>query len=372
MNVGFFADRFGARTGMSVVTRYLLDGLGEYHTPYWFGRFGLETGTIGDKKEMFRKSDRERYWRFIHCPCIGGVWQERVVKKAIELYGIDVAVGYDDWFSSLGLQKAFLKAEIPNIFYSPIDSLPVGVEGRKILSRFDLIMTPSRGATDYLQKFKIDSVHCPHGVDCKVFRPKIGVYRSSKFTFLWMGRDEERKALGRFILALQKVKRKNDCLGYIHGDLTPQTKTYLAKKLPEEFNHLTQGEDCPHHHIAGIYSRCDVYVNTSKAGGFELGLIEASACEKPVICTDWRFMDEVMSGEMGWTIPVQKTYITKRGQVWGECNIGHLASRMSQCVEERNKVAEKGRKARLFVKENYRWAKGVRVLRSAIEKVVKK
>lgn len=372
MKIGFFADKFLARTGMSIVTRYLLDGLGDDYTPYWFGRFGLEGGGgVSEQKEMFRKSDMERYWQFIHIPCDGGVWQEATIRKALRMYQIDVAVGYDDWFSSLGLLNAFTKLKVPNIFYTPIDSLPVGVEGRKILSKFDLIATPSQGATGYLKRFGIESVHIPHGVDCDIFRPKIGVYRSQKFTFLWMGRDEERKALGRFILALQKVKRGHDCLGYVYGDLTPQTENYLNRKLPEEYDHYGRASDCPHHHIVDEYNRCDVYVNTSQAGGFELGLIEASACEKPVIATGWRFMSEVLKPEMGWTIPVQKTYKTSRGQIWGKCNIESLASRMAECVVERKETAEKGREARVYVSENYKWGQGIRALRSAIEKVMK-
>lgn len=322
----------------------------------YFARFGLPKGERGYAKTS------TVYDAYEIVNTEGGVWEEYIVKKCLELYKIDIMYSEDDWWSMQGLLNASKITKTPFFFMSPIDSLPIQEEGKRLLESVRKVFVPNR-----VWKYLNNGVYLPHAVDWSVFkpvRPKI----SNKYTFLWIGRDERRKALGRAILAFEKIYEKHDCQMVVRANWggTPETvKTHQyikAKKLPIIQDKMV---NCPHEYLANVYSACHAYLCTSKAGASEMGILEANACTLPVLATDWTFMNEnVVDGKTGFLIPVEsydvqpkrkECEITGRGRVWGNISVEKLAEKMTWMVENQKKAQKIGIKAFEYTRNNYSW-----------------
>jgi len=224
------------------------------------------------------------------------------------------------------------------------------------------------------------------------------VPRLNTFTFVWMGRDESRKALGRALLALEKAQKKADMTMLIRSDwMTPQgraTATYLHHKrdMPilfksriieiasgrvsieelsnpkdKDIRNIVQMADCPHKELVVPYNMGDVYLCTSKAGGFEMGINEAMACGLPALVGDWTFMNErVVDGKNGFLIPVEEFERSKYDTIWGKVSVDALADKMVWCAENVEKVKAMGRWVREYVKESYSWEREAEKLKKEI------
>jgi len=129
IRVGVFADMPFASTGFAIVCTNLAVQLATHPTQIlYFGRFGLPPNQKGIGKSSIRHN-------FMYYPCVGGVWQQEVVEKAIKDYKLDVVFSEDDWYSASGLLSACKKLDVPFFFLTPIDSIPVEFEGLQLLKK---------------------------------------------------------------------------------------------------------------------------------------------------------------------------------------------------------------------------------------------
>lgn len=362
--IGIFADNVTMPTGMAVVCKNLALGLSNYPVRViYFGRFGQQRG-VGKEPVL-----HENAVNYDLVPTEGGVWRPRTVIEAVEKYDVDYIFTEDDFFSAGGLVRAAKKTKKPLHFLTPIDSLPIHSMAHQIFKECKKVYVPNSS-----YKLIKNGVYLPHGVDFSTFYPQ-KLYRDPDiFTFVWVGRDEPRKAMGRFIFALQKIYKQVDCQAIIHSDwranLAKRTARYLRYKrdLPVI---MTQMEAGPQEQLRRIYNTGDVFVCTTKAGGFEMGITEAMACGKPAVITDWTFMNEsgnIENYENGFKIPVADTcgdtailYNGKRwgvplGRKWGNISINALADAMKYCVENPDIVKQMGEIALDDVqKYDWRW-----------------
>lgn len=353
--LGILADRPTASTGMAVVCHNIAKQLCEMPRlrVVYFGRWGLPQFSGIDVEGA------ELYEGYELVNCEGGVWQENTVQKIIEAYSLDVLFSEDDWFSAGGLVNATNKCEIPFHFLTPIDSLPIHRDAFKIFKKCTKVYTPNQS----YKQIK-NGIFLPHGVDSEMFTPLRKKQKKvfKKFTFLWIGRDEPRKALGRAILAFKKIhKQIPDVQMVVRTDWKPQraqkTIMYLANH-PELPIIRDVMRDIPHKEMQRVYANCDVLVITSKAGGFEMGSTEMMACGSPVLCTDWTFMNEqIVDGKNGFKIPVadmcgdEPNY----GRIWGNISIDRLAEKMVWCAKNPERVKLMGNWARKYVEKTYSW-----------------
>jgi len=361
--IGIFGDLPSMPTGMAIVCKNLALGLSNYPIRVvYFGRFGQQSG-VGKEPILHENSIN-----YDLVSTEGGVWRPRTVITAVEQYDIDIIFTEDDFFSAGGLVRASKKTKKPLHFLTPIDSLPINPMAYRVFRECRKVYVPNSS-----YKLIKNGVYLPHGVDREAFYPK-RLYRDPDlFTFVWIGRDEPRKAMGRFIFALEKVVKKADCQAIIHSDwranLAKRTARYLRYKrdLPVI---MTQMEAGSQEQLNRIYNTADVLVCTSKAGGFEMSQTEAMACGKPVITTDWTFMNEVVENyENGFKIPVTSVcgdtvtlYNGKRwgvplGRKWGEISVNALADAMRYCVENPEVVNRMGENAFEWAMEKYDWRK---------------
>lgn len=300
----------------------------------------------------------------------------------------------DDWFSATGLVHACNFWKKPFHFLTPIDSLPIPDEAfTDIFSRCDKLYVPNSSWEIFNGKKRLEStssatigragrhlksVRLPHGCDSKSFRPK-KVSRPDKFTFLWIGRVEQRKNPAAFVLAAEKLINAMNIPDneeppidfFMRSDWkTPpaiRLFQYIKKKnLPFILDSMA---DVPHPQMADVYNKGDINICTAKAGGFEMSITEAAACGLPTLVTDWTFMNEnVVHGKSGFLIPTsgfchppppdpkdRKTSDVAYNRIWGNISIDALAKRMYWCYQNQEFVKAMGRWGITNIYKNYQW-----------------
>ena len=370
MKLGIFADRpVTACTGFSIVCSNLALELAKLGVSvYYFGRFGQKSG-------FAKFPDPTWTFPYFYIPCEGGVWKAKTVIEAIKHYKIDAIFSEDDWFSMDGLLEAAHVTKKPFFFLTPIDSLPIPKETIKKLRLCTAVFTPN-SSYKILRQYKVNAFYLPHGVRTEFFKP---LKKPETFTFIWIGRDEPRKALGRFIIACSEILMKTDANILIHSDWETPSGKRTKKFLHKEFYafgdriFLSQMSNMRHKLMTYIYNRGHVFVCTAKAGGFEMGITESASCEVPSIVNNWTFMREnVVHGKTGWLVDwssLERDWMGHR-RVWANINIRELAKRMLWCYNNQEEVRRVGRQARQYVKEKYDWLKIAKHLLGTITKYV--
>lgn len=370
-------DRPQSSTGFAVVLRNLANELSRWFRVIYVGRF--------DRDKEFDKETRllpNEY--FEYSGAVGGVWDGELVVRILKHYEPDYVFSEDDFFSAEGLVHACNFWNIPFHFLNPLDSKPVPMEAFvNIYSRCDKVYFPNSSWESFNGKKRMSSstaiirageylksVYLPHGVDCRAFKPK-KVPRTDKFTFVWIGRIEERKNPGAFLRAVGKVCDRIDADFLMRSDWnTPAAVRVLQyiqmKNLPII---LDQMADIPHAKMCDVYNQGDMFVSTAKAGGFELSIIESAACSLPSIVCDWTYMNEnVVHGKSGLLIPVEsfchppkpdprefRTSDIARNRIWGNISVDKLAERMVWSYLNQDMVKAMGRWAMENVRRNYKW-----------------
>jgi glycosyltransferase involved in cell wall biosynthesis len=361
LKLGIFADMPQASTGIATVCNYLAKEIckDDDLKVYYFGRFGLQELTV-KPKDGFTSSPLPIPAPYLYVPCQGGVWDRELCVRIIKHYDLDVVFSEDDWFSIEGLAGACEFWNKPFHFLTPIDSLPIHPIANNVFKKCDTIYVPN-SSYKILNERKFNAVYLPHAVDCNAFKPISLRKENDKFRFLWVGRDDERKALGRTILAVEKLRKltTKPFELMIHTDWnTPnaqRTKMYIdLKQLPVSGSQMSNS---PHKTLVNVYNYADVNIVSAKAGGCEMSAIESAACHLPSLVTDWNFMNEyIIHGKTGFNIPIKEVITEQQyGRMWGNIDIDELCNYMLYCLENPKIVKEMGIQARINVEQKYTW-----------------
>jgi len=370
--IGIFADKPEASTGFAVVCRNLANELSSYFRVIYFGRYGQE-------REFAKETVLPATDMFEYVPCQGGVWNRELCVRILKHYQLDYAFSEDDWFSIEGLLEACKFWGVPFHFLTPIDSLPINpISHRNVFTFCDKVYVPNSGFNAINGKKRlygsgkvidrqgelIKAIPLPHGCDPRIFRKK-EVDRDKEFTFLLVGRTEERKATGRAVMAYEKIYKKMNARLLIRTDWTAPLGQALLHYVIKKNIPITTDQtiDVPHNQIADVYNKADVNICAAKAGGFEMSITEAALCEVPSLVTDWTFMNEnVVHGKSGFKIPVEGFchppavyHPMSLDRLWGNISIDALADKMYWCYLNETQIKSMGRWAKDYVSETFKW-----------------
>ncbi len=242
--------------------------------------------------------------------------------------------------------KTILKWHKPIITQILSDGLPISHESLVTLSTLSANVTPTHAVGNYLKQLGISEVVvAPYGVEPNIFRPldnreqlrqQAGL--EGKFVIGVFGRNAERKQQPRVMMAishLKKMGKASDMILYLHCQTKDEPALggwnlkEIAKELEidelvifphEQFDHqlgvpqfeskaelaqsyidtsLLKPKMPDRYTYVERMNCCNMVVNASYCGGFELALIEAQSCGVPVAVTnDGSNMLEVL-GEGG-------------------------------------------------------------------------
>jgi len=349
INLGVFADKPNLGTGFSVVCGKFAEYLSKYSDLriIYFGRFGQE--------RHFKKTPLKSDFPYEYVPCQGGTWDEDLVNAIIKRYKINMLLTIDDWWSIDGFLHASKSHRIPFHFLTPLDALPIPKEAYKRFRQVDALYIPNRSwkIVKMHEGEKVNVMYHPYGCDTKIFNP-VPSLKNNAFTFIWIGRHEPRKNLQNAILAFEKMHKKYDVKLLIRTNWKTRNainvRLYAAKRRLPIIRE--QSTNCPHEEITKTYNRGHVLLCTSKAGAYELQIVEAMACEMPALVTDWNFMNEhIVHGRNGFTISYDNLRKQARGGTWANIDINELAEYMDFCVNNQEMINKLGQGARKFVKQ---------------------
>jgi len=151
-----------------------------------------------------------------------------------------------------------------------------------------------------------------------------------------------------------------------NGSMAPSLHRIFAKGNVEEqviFPGQVKYSELPRY-----YQMADLYVSASHSDGSSISLLEAMACGRPVLVSD-------IPGNREWvsphTPPSPESSFARSPSPLEEGDIGWLfpdgdaealASAIRQAVEQRNRLPEKGRRARELAEERADWHKNFPLL----------
>lgn len=228
----------------------------------------------------------------------------------------------------------------------------------ELLSRSDfLLVTPSRWSRlGFLSLGLPDDqvVVVPHGVDPMTFRPSIDRKAVRKalnlpgFTFCNVSAMTDNKGIDLLLRAFLVVVEKHpDARLLLKGSDDLYNSQGLLqrtiRKLPDgaadrlEGRIVYAGNAATMTSIAEFYQLADVYVAPYRGEGFNLPVLEASACGTPVICTKGGPTDDFMTNETARFIESRPADVTIREGITGfglEPDLDHLIQLMFDVMND--------------------------------------
>ena len=232
---------------------------------------------------------------------------------------------------------------VANIYNSTTLKLLLGRADRIIITQDDYINSP------HLTNYKDKIVTIPNGVDTNLFKPIKGARKSNQIFFLSvLDRFHKYKGLDYLLDALVKVKKNIPDVKLIVGGKGELLEFYENKtrELGLEDNvvfkgFLTDEEVIMHYQESELFVLPSI---SSLQEGFGIVVLEALACETPVISTTIvGVSDDVIETDSGIIIPPKDTR--------------KLEEAIMSILSDKKMIREMGKRGRLLVQEKYEWKK---------------
>lgn len=240
----------------------------------------------------------------------------KCLSTAIKSFKPDIILTLKDGWKLAPYAQPIIESGAKWIMYLPVDGTPypkemylgnTKVNIKKILDMPDFIVTFNKFGTNAIKDIREPIKEIAHGVNSNLFTKatdeEIKMVKKSitgnaeDFLFTSVGINTRRKGFDKMIeaWALFQKKKVNAKL-YLHTipyasgafNLEELVKYYGVKDTvffpPGNF---TSNTPFTVKDLVYLYSASDVYLNTSRAEGFCLPILEAMSCQTPIICTDY-------------------------------------------------------------------------------------
>lgn len=221
---------------------------------------------------------------------------------------------------------------------------------QKILKSSDKLMCSSQ----YLKRQLNDLVSkevkvIPFGVDTKLFRPTTSDKRFSGITIGIIKSLEPVYNIPLVIEALNILKNKykiDNCKLLIVGGGS------LESKLKQQVNNLGLGNDViftgkvEQNKVVEYHNAIDIFINVSVYESLGVSVLEASACEKPVIATNVGGLCEVVEDN-------------KTGFLIDEVTSEKLAEKILFLINHQEQRTKFGVNGRIYVTKYFEWKQSI-------------
>lgn len=154
---------------------------------------------------------------------------------------------------------------------------------------------------DIFKNYQGPKTIIPNGIDLRIFNPKVPKlkkFQDKKINILFLGRIEERKGLIYLLKAFKILKNKFSDIRLIvvgEGPLKKECQDWVNENQLTDvlFEGFVKEEIIP-----SYYNSCDIYVSPAIFGeSFGIVLIEAMACQKPVVAFANQGYKTVLTGK---------------------------------------------------------------------------
>lgn len=271
--------------------------------------------------------------------------------------------------------KVLRGAPGPRIIYTVWESTRLPEDWIAPLKEADQVWTPSRWGAAVMARNGInaENLHViPEGVDSKIFNPATPptdvLAAHGGYKFLHIGRFEDRKGTSRLIRAFdEEFGPRDDALLVLachnpHQDGFDIGEELRALNLENPEKLVFIPPVARHDVLAGLYTACDAFVAPSRAEGWGLPIIEAMACDLPVIVTGHSAPLDFLGPE-AFRISSTMTSITtpyfqsSDGDLgmWAEPDRAHLRRLMRAVHDDPVAAKAKGRIGGRRIRANFTW-----------------
>lgn len=273
--------------------------------------------------------------------------------------------GYGLMATLAGARPLVLNCYGSDIFVAPKNSKIVRWIVKKLLNSADAVAATSKAmateAKRIMENPEKEVAVTPFGVDVNLFkkdeqrtyseRPIIGIIKYLK--------PEYNIPLLIKAFAITKEKAKVKPLLHIYGS-GPLKEGFVAlcKELGI-YDDVTFFETIPNQEVPKALNTMDIFVNSSNVESFGVNIVEAMACELPVVATPCPGPKEVIDNEV-------------TGIVLKDWNHEELADELIKLVENPALREQYGKAGRVKVLREYDWSKNVETLINVYHQVAHK
>lgn len=267
--------------------------------------------------------------------------------------------------------------EMPVSSWVPIDHFPTPPMVARFLLKSNVhSLAMSKYGQEQLARIDIDSTYIPHAIDTNVYRPTDKV-ESGKGLLTGrevMGIPEDayvvsiinankgvpsRKAFPEQLLAARVLMESHDDVFlYIHAERSnamggiPFDTLLMSVGIPEDrikfVNQYQLRMGIPVEAMAALYTATDVLLSPTYGEGFGITVIEAQACETPVIVNNFTAQPELVGD--GWLTSGQPFWHAEQASWW---NIPHVPSICEALEAAYQRGRQRSPKARQHIVDNY-------------------
>jgi glycosyltransferase involved in cell wall biosynthesis len=257
-----------------------------------------------------------------------------------------------------------------------VTHLPAGMAAA-LNANTDWVLTLSRFCQQILVESgvapeKVGTVPC--GVDTELFhphtapldlrkiaraafstRPDLPLEPHSLFVFLHLGAAIKRKGTDLLIGAYcQEFTGRDPVLLLIKSSGGADARPWIeqaASASPDPPRLLYLQDETAPSLLPGYYTACDCLVHPCRGEGFGLPVLEAMACGRPAIVTNWSGPTDFCHDEIAYLLDYQLVPVSDfplpvpPGALWAEPDRSQLRRLMRRAVENPADVKEKGRRA---------------------------
>jgi glycosyltransferase involved in cell wall biosynthesis len=242
----------------------------------------------------------------------------------------------------------------------PIDCEPVHEYALKVLNGASYPTAMSKFGLRMLKDAGFKPKFLPHGVNTEVFKPlqqEKPDWAKGKFVVGCIAANKEwfdRKGLIPTVKAFAKFHKKHEAsVFYFHGEETRSENGVDLEWIAQEHGVKLHKTDrwvrwayCSDEELATLYNAFDVFMLLTKGEGFCIPLIEAQACGKPVIVTDYTAPSDLVGA--GWKIPITHKVPTLLRGYWGEPDIDKAVDALEEAYQMWKNKEDMIQKAREF------------------------
>lgn len=273
--------------------------------------------------------------------------------------------GYGLMASLAGLRPLVLNCYGSDIFVAPKKSMVVKYIVKKLLNSADAVAATSKAMAAEAERIMDNPgkrvMVTPFGVDVFLFkkyenrsynkRPVIGIIKYLK--------PEYNIPLLIKAFAIVKAKTSITPLLHIYGSGPLKDELVSLTKDLGIFDDVTFFETIPNQEVPKALNTMDIFVNSSNVESFGVNIVEAMACELPVVATPCPGPKEVIENKV-------------TGIVLKDWNPNELAEELIKLVENPALREQYGKAGREKVLREYDWSKNVETLINIYHQVARK
>lgn len=227
----------------------------------------------------------------------------------------------------------------------------------------------------------------PAGVDVQKFRPLPRDQATRPFRFLSVGKWEARKSTEGLVRAYCAEFHSDEAVELVLHCSNPFVNGFnlevnIRRIAGDRHPSIVASPPVTLEGLVDLYNSCDAFVLPTRAEGWGLPVMEAMACELPVIVTNYSAPLDYLNQDCAYLIPVERLvpvydpHFFPQESTWGEWaqpDFRSLRRLMRHVFEHPSEARKKGELARLEVCSRWTWdhaaAKAVRLLRGQLEPV---